>query len=293
LSAECRFYFCKNCFYSSQELEEFYFVQDESPNSFCSEECIEEFFRPLMDHFKDEDKKARVKFKLVNEPCLVLARDQKFLEQVFSSPDKTWIHQNDLGESYYILIKELEHKKHGKFWMLSVCFMYKQAPSFIFLSTATKDERLISEWKPARKKDHDSKVISKEIGIDQDTLQELELKKSHFLALILEQRGAADIPIEEYLYYDEFLAPTLEAPDEIFSENDKNGDVIYKYFRSFEKGGLTFYYVLICVNLGEISQGGDDAAHDTLFPLLSFPTKDPDLYQYFRSGQLLIGTLKN
>lgn len=259
-------------------------VEDGSPRVFCTEKCIEDFYRPLVQHYQKLEKDLRTDYKLPVEEFAEYAKKPEILERAFVKPDEIWCLKNDLGEAVYSFIARFED-----FSVIILCLVFDHRPSFIFLTTATADPRLIRDFQIGAKVRHIEPFYEKakeetgSLQIDQETISILESKKSTLLASLLDRRLPTDIPFEQFSIYEQFYRETLEKPDEIYKWRDHEGDELYSYIKVHDSGGISFYYVVICVGR-LIAQ---------LLPILSFPTLDPNLYNSYKKGTLVTGNLKN
>ena len=129
-------------------------------------------------------------------------------------------------------------------------------------------------------------MIVPEEQFSSEDIQFFESKKNIFLSLLLEKRLPSDIPFENFGDYDYCLKTTMELPDEVYQEKDIENDQIYKYIKSYEKDEVSFYYIVICA-FSNVRKS------PTLFPVLSFPTIDADLYNTLKSGEQISGGLKS
>ena len=203
--------------------------------------------------------------------------------------------------------------------------MFDGQPSFIILSTATKNERFIEEFRIGRREEMKSLLssqhsIDRELAeIDSATIEVLERKKSSSLAMLLENRSKEDIPFEKFYLYEQFCRPTLEGPDEVYNSTNEEGDDIYTYIKAHEKDGVSFYYFVIClcldseanwsasekiearmekeedVDAEEVLESATEAVMESeaLFPIISFPSLDGELYRTYKRGNLVSGNLKS
>jgi len=259
-------------------------VEDGSPRVFCKEKCIEEFYRPLVLHYKKIEMTLRNEYGLPQEEFVEYASRPEILERAFVKPDEIWCLKNDLGEAVYSFIARFDN-----FSVIILCLIFDLRPSFMFLTSATSDERLIRDFQIGTKIKNieifyeKAKEETSSLQIDHDTISILENKKSQLLAALLERRLSTDIAFEQFSMYEQFYQETLEKPDEIYKWNDLEGDELYSYIKAHDSGGISFYYVVICV--GKLAP--------QLLPILSFPTLDPGLYKSYKKGTLVSGKLKN
>ena len=259
-------------------------VEDGSPRVFCKEKCIEEFYSPLVHYYKQVERSIRNEYGLLQESCIGYASQPEYLEKAFTKPDEIWRLKNDLGEEVYSFMARMDG-----FSIIILCLVFDHRPSFVFLTTATADPRLIRDFQIGEKlkniEDFHEKAKNEtgSLEIDQDAISTLESKKSTLLAGLLERRLPTDIDFELFPVYQQFYRETLEKPDEIYRWTDNEGDELYSYIKVHDSKGISFYYIVICI--GKLAS--------QLLPVLSFPTLDPALYNAYKKGQLITGKLKN
>jgi len=90
-------------------------------------------------------------------------------------------------------------------------------------------------------------------------------------------RKSDDISESDYLNYRGHFEQTAHRPDEVWQESDGIGGVRYTHISKFKEKKKTFWFVLVCTHLNEKPS----------FVLMGFPTKDPNLMNYFRRGEEL------
>lgn len=79
----------------------------------------------------------------------------------------------------------------------------------------------------------------------------------------------------------------MDNPDEIFEEKDREGDKLFYYLKTFVDNRLgNFFYVVI-------SMKNKDANEEVLYPIISFPTNDYNLFNQYRHGDKKLGVIKN
>lgn len=291
-------YFCSECKKVFEKLEDLLYVENEGQNGFCSETCIENFYAPLVNHYEEAEKKWRASHNLLDEEILEVVGHPVFMDQLLRRPDEVYCYTNDGGEELYSFIVSIDDDNYGEFWLMCLCLIYDNQPSFIIAASATHEERMVENYRWGEKqKDaknfHSTSDTSegkkKQIEIDEQTMMEVEAKKSSYLASLIEDRSPADIPIESFGLYEGYFEPTMMGPDEIYSSLDDEGDTIYTYIKAHDREGVSFYYFIVCLRL----QKGFQENTDALVPILSFPSVDGDLYRTYKKGELISGSLKN
>lgn len=276
-----KLYFCNQCKKTVNSLDDLYFVEDNTARGFCSEECIENFYTNIISYFDGNNKSYRQVLNLANEQCLSVIKNPIYIEKCLENPSEVWIDKNDLNEEIYTYITLCDDPEFGQIWLISICLSYRNEASFVFLFTATSSYKLVQEFQRGEKK-----VIVPDKNFTSEDLQLFESKKNIFLSLLLEKRLASDIPFENFGDYDFCLKTTMELPDEVYQERDIENDQVYKYIKSYEKDEVSFYYIVICVLF-------NGQKSPTLFPVLSFPTIDAELYNTLKSGEQISGGLKS
>ena len=290
------FYFCNNCKKIVDDPENLYFVESVIPRGFCSEICIKEFYGPIVDYYEKCEDDLRKKYKCETENLSDFISDPSFLEKLFAEPDEIWRNQNSLGEEVFSFISKFDGEVDGVFYLASLCLVFENKPSFIFLVTATKEVTLLNEFRIGKELENLEEFLKNDGGesnpegqISSEVFETIESKKSAFLASLLEQRSSKDIPYEDFYCYDRFMEDTLEVPDEVYTERDRDGDDLFTYIKAHEKDGKSFYYFVICMNIGPSME----EAGDTILPILGFPSQDGETYNSYRKGRLISGNLKS
>ncbi len=290
-------YFCGQCKKLTLELDALLFVENEGQVGFCSEACIENFYTPWVEYFETLEKSWREANHLGDEEILEVVGHPVFMDQLLRRPSEVYRKIFEGGEHIYSFIVKINDQKYGEFHMMCLCLVYDNQPSFILTASATKEDKMIDNYRWGEKMKEpksfhsNSEEGSKKdtIEIDENILQEVESKKSSYLAHLLEERSPADIPVESFSLYEAYFEPTMMDPDEIFSRKDEEGDVIYTYIKAHDREGVSFYYFIVCLRI----EKGFEENKDALVPIISFPSVDGDIYRTYREGELISGNLKN
>lgn len=265
-----------------------------------------EFHAPYMESFEKEEFELRQIAGIGSEQELnELYQRHDIFQNALTNPKEVWFEKNPIGEEYHTHIYEFKHEGEKTYYII-VCSYFDEAPSFVFFKSLTRSKELAELYrKGGVKKDldpksqeasvkfeaepHDEEEKGPEVEIPQDVLEDLDLKKSEYLATLLEVRSDDDISFETFSDYDEYLPLTIEDPDEIYSKEDEAGDEVHTYIKSFQAHGIPFFYVVICMKV-DISQPKD---HEALLPVLSFPSKDQGLYKDYAVGERISSMVKN
>lgn len=290
-------YFCSHCKKPLHDIEDLLFVEEGSSRGFCGENCIENYYAPIVAWFEKSERELRSLMKIESEDCQTLVSDPSVMDKVLNKPDEIWRVQNELGEDTYTFIRTFNAEK--PFHVVVLCYLFERQPSFILLATCTRIPLLMEKFRRGDQVVNVDEFLSKgdlpsgavDLELEAEALTAIEAKKSSFLARLLQDRSPADIPFEKFSLYENFFTSTLEDPDEIYTYEDDDGDDLFTYIKAYDQGGVSFYYFIVCVEF-ERDQESDGETRRVI-PLIAFPTLDGDLYRIYKSGKLISGNLKN
>lgn len=280
-------YYCSECKTVVSTLDRLLFIEPETSKGFCSENCIEDFYSPLMAHFDGLEKSIRKKLGIGDEVIHSSLDDKALIETVFTDPSEVYQIQNELRESLYTYIRHFED-----FSAVVIATVYNEEASFVFFRTLTRSRNFLEEFRSADTENNlPPKAEPTESFSEEDFafMQELENKKSRLLADLLVKRKDDDIPFEDFPRYENCFQDCLENPDEVFESKDKEGDVFFVYIKSFMKDGENFFYVISCLKRKDTETPEDVS----VFPVLAFPSNDRELVREFRSGLKIAGHITN
>lgn len=284
-----QFYFCTECNKEIKAQEDILFIQEANPKGFCCEDCIDEHYLPMRRSFLNAELQFRHEHGLDDDVSLA---DRELLDaDILFMPDEIWMQENLIGEKFYIHIKHDEKKTN---FVLAILSYVNETPSYIYHKFYTQSFQLIEHFRhglelsalEANETDGAENFEIMQTQLDQEVLDELESKHSQLLAELLSFHDPADIALEEYPLYEKYLMECLDTPDEIFISIDETGDEIQTHIKSFKENDNQFFYITICWPID-----ADDIAQ--LVPILSFPSKDKNLYQQFAKGQRQSKIIKN
>jgi hypothetical protein len=284
MSSPLIFYVCNECKKMITESNELLFVEEHSSRGFCSEACIEDFYAPISKFVDYKILELRKKLDIEFENIQTLnSHDENYLvEECAKSADEIWAHTNELRDNIYTYIKfKADH------YLILICTRYNEEPSFILGLVQTKSKKLLEEFRTGQKIEISDSHSNTEIDEDLKFIEVLENKKSSMIAELLESRKDHDIAFESFSDYESFFSDTLENPDETYEAKDREGDKLISYLKTYLKNNETVYYIIIC--LKKINEKNNVE----VYPVLSFPTIDSDLYLQYRTGECLMSLLKN
>ncbi len=290
-----KIFFCHYCHDAIENASKVLLIEEENNRSFCSEECILHFYTPRNDYFEKLDLKMREELS-VSDPDWVFKykESEKHIKKTLEEPDEVWEQENDLGEVYMTHLKKFSVKEKP-FWFLIICFYFQDGPSFIFFQSVTTSIELLDFYRVDSDEELEVEMeqtedeIEASIDVPPEVLETVELKKSTFLAHLLESRSEEDIDYEKFPRYETNTVSTLEEPDEIFKYNDEEGDTLLTYVKSYQKDKQNFFYIVICMKVDM----RESANEEVLIPIVSFPSQDKDLYIKYAHGERISGNIKN
>ena len=277
-----KIYFCTHCRQQVPALTELFFIEEDSQKGFCGELCIEKYYIPVVDQLEKNDASIKKIDKCHSGEFDHLNNNNEIVEQVFSDPDEVYFQKNEVGETLYFFHKKFPEGHTG----VSICHMYNQEPSFIYLCSVTDSESVVDYYRTGSK----AKINKNQQTLDlkKDDLEYIEQKKSLFLSIVLQRRSDNDIAFEDFPYYQNYLPKTMNDPDEIYELKDSDGDKYYSYIKTFEKDGSSFYYISLC-----IKGFSNNNESNEIYPVIAVPSKSVQFYKAFKSDQVISRSMKN
>lgn len=285
-------YYCTECKRVVDDVDSLLFVEENTTKSFCSEECIENFFRPLTKHYQSLEKSLRQKYGIEIEAIETNKDDEILMEMASKSAHEIWICPNQLGEEVYSFIYH-----HRDFSIVILCTVFNYSPSYVYLFTKTKHKDFLEHFRIGTMIEnpqhflHDSKKEDEKA--QQEFITLLEAKKSSFLAMLLEMQNPNDIQIDQFHMYEKYFEGTLNFPDEVYLTEDKEHDEVLVYIKSHEVQHHSFFYYAICLRMPRHENNENEEGVYSMFPILAFPSVDPEINRFFRQGTLVAGHLRS
>ncbi len=306
-SQEC----CAHCVKALAPGERALFVEEEVGRSFCSEDCISQYFAPEAERLESEYQKRWVEGDITSEGREELAH---LRWSTLQDPDEVWREKTLSGDYRYTLIAGFE----DEVWCVCLSLFLKGEPSFLFLNVVTRNQALVEHYRRGEriswvKRDSkerssaqnpefsleqqalDGTVIP---GIDADLMESAGFTTAPADGLALDgwsteeslraavggERRDDDIPPSEFGVYQGCLEETLQDPSELWALEAISDDEevrLYHFIRQYpESEGQGFWYVIVA---REVT--GSETEEDHLEVLDAFPTRDSDLVGRFRQGR--------
>lgn len=280
-------FFCENCRVGINSISNLYYVEENSDRGFCSEECIKEFYRPIMRLCESEEHSFRdyLNFE-AEDDYLHYFSNQELLDQAIHNPHELWELFSETEQRFMTHI--LKFKDQNEIlWIILVCSHIESEAAFVFYRTITKHESLVNKYRRDRKI-----VIEKEqiennaLEISPHFLEMVEGKKSMLLAELLGVKHESDIDFERYVEFEKFIAQTISEPDEIYVREDEEEDEIYTYIKSFKENELTFFYIVLGYKY-------EAEGKTQMIPALGFPSVKQEVYTQYAQGESVKDKIKN
>lgn len=212
-------------------------------------------------------------------------------------PDEVWIDETETGERHFTFIA---HYRNGddRMTFVVITLAIEATPSFVFLSFATRDENLVTEYRrgvdlrigdPTQEAVEPQPVMepASAATMEQAPKEDNPSEHEHDTdpeRLYAELRQPGDIAREDFAKYEQFVEAAIDEPDEIWRFIDETGNEWLTFIARFtgeqlEESSDDFSLVVVC-------EPGYDAENrkNTLDLVFAFPTIDPGLVQHFRKG---------
>ncbi|MBL7715716.1 MAG: hypothetical protein JNL01_09635 [Bdellovibrionales bacterium] len=283
---------CVHCNKKLSKTDQAYFVEEEIGRVFCSEDCIGEYFSPEVERLEKEY------FRRLATGDLTGDEKEKYSHLrwiTLEEPDEIWREKTLTGDHRYTLISEFSPSSKPV-WSVCICLFLRGEPSFLYLAFTTKNEAMLGQYRrgermvrnktPGAQTSEISNQTFADTGIDPevfnqpyDGLAEPWTEDETRRAKASGGRRKDDIPSERFEEYQSSLEPTLESPDEVWTQ-DKSPK-IYQFIKKFEeKGAAPYWYVIVA------KETEDD---EEIELLEAFPTRDSNLVETFRRGSQEVG----
>lgn len=294
---------CHNCGEDLKKEDKALFVEEEVGRVFCSEPCIADYFTPEIERLEKEYFRHLSKSDLSAEDREALAHLRWITLQ---EPDESWREKTLQGDHRYTLISEFNPGNEGqkRIWCVCICLFLRNEPSFLYLAFVTRNAGMVDayrrgepfEWHrtpgsatgASAAEGHaasGSDVRTEEGGEARvDGLAESWSEEETQRAEILSKRKSSDIPQSEFNLYQGCLEETLEAPNEVWSQESGAGlerSKVYHFIRFYPDEGAGVWYVVVAK---EPTAGSEAAESDQIELVDAFPTKDSDLVDSLRRG---------
>ncbi len=307
---------CSHCGRNLAAGDRALFVEEEIGRTFCTEECIGEFFAPDVERLDAE-------YHRLLSVSDLSAQEREELAHLrwptLREPDEVWREKTLTGDQRYALIAEFEPA--GKpVWCVCLSLFLRGEPSFLFLSIITRNAALVDRYRrgermswikrtaaeresllnasptPEQQALDGTVIPADEMGLvdsvmPTDGLADGWTTDEAVRAALGAERRSDDIPAEEYSTYQTCLEETLQTPDEIWSlvaeqtgipGNSEGAVRLFHFIRAYPESDPGFWYLIVAKEMS-------DEEEDHLEVLEAFPTRDPELVERYRQGSQELG----
>ncbi len=306
---------CAHCGKSLTSGDRALFVEEERGRTFCTEDCIGEYFSPEVERLEAEYHAQLSASDLQADEREELAH---LRWSTLREPDEVWREKTLSGDYRYTLIAEFQPADRPV-WCVCLSLFLRGEPSFMFLSIITRNAALVDRYRRGErmswiKRSTEDKVsaahprpTAEQLALDGTVIpaDQLEVLSSEaptdgladgwttdeaVRAALGAGRRADDIPNEEFGSYQSCMEETLEAPDEVWSlvaeqsvapsTGEDTSVRMFHFIRHYESGEVPFWYLIVAKELPD---------EDHLEVLEAFPTRDIELVERYRQGSQEIG----
>jgi hypothetical protein len=237
---------CRSCQKALKNLPRVYFVEENPQKIFCSEQCIQTHYAPLMGQMVEEYQKLA---KL--SPQRSRSPSKHEVQRLLDLPDEHWMFLLPQGPEIHVWIAN-QTEARTPTWLLALTLCIKGAPSYLLVSFATTDAVLLEKYKRGEK----------------------QMDPIHMIG---------EIRAHEFEQYDQYFDRTLHQPDEVWSMEEDEGRAVfqgvmrYHFLRFYpsEKEDVPFWYYVVAI---------ETEKDDELEVLEARPTRDMRLIEALRIG---------
>lgn len=284
---------CHDCGAGLKPDDSVFFVEEVVGRVFCSEECINEYFKPDVEALDADYQDHRPDDDLDNQESDELG---SFRWPNLQNPDEVWMQKTVAGDHRFCFISQYE-LNGKKVWSVCVCLILGGEPSFLFLAFVTKYRELADHFGRGERvelpmiveepeaAEGDDFLASSASEIDEKQFDRLSESWSDFeihLAEARQMRKPTDIPESDFEEYEPCFEKVLEDPDEVWmimDDDDLEKSAIFHFIKRFSSYKPAVYYIVV-------AQEGD--SEDELEVIDTFPTNDHALVEHYRKGTLEI-----
>ena len=269
-------YFCQSCRKELELDDQVYFVEENTGNYFCSEECIQDFYGPMARYYYQEHLKIR-------DPHDVSADDfeqyEKYASICVENPTEVWVDDGDSGEKYYYFFSEFSDEG-GEFTYIVMTFCLEEEPTFVLMAFPTRDVNLVQVYRRGKREELDQVEFEMRTPVEQGLNPDILSSGADERGIVIKEemlrnRRKSDIKQNEFKEHSYLLDETIENPDEAWEVDSDGDDMLLTLITQHDN---SLHYVVICA----LDSG--DEAHMTWRVLYHFPTDDPALVQRYRRG---------
>ncbi len=267
---------CFNC-KKVIEKDEAIIIDEEKDLFFCSEDCLYQHFAKPIENLEKEYLALREEKDIPREE---FPKYEELLGNLLEGPDEIWEDTETITDlNLHIYMGEFQVEEQSIYYA-AILRETEGNPSFVFLHFPTTDIKLLEQYRRGKLIYNRSQSEIEVDASDEDALAEGdELARGHFEAM-LKLRNKKDIPEPEFGEYLEYRQDSIEDSDEMWRHSDMEGNTFVHFLKEFESEGEARAFTYIVVTIEDVVSGSH-------FILFSFPTKDNQLADRYRQGEML------
>lgn len=249
-------------------------IDEKNKLIFKSEEEVLKHFDKHIQKFENEFLALRPKNDFSDEEA---AKLEIHLDLTLESPDEVWMDESIKGIPLNIFIKKIESPDE-EFHYIALAYVTEGIPTFVFLHFPTKNAKLVDKYRRGEP-NMDRYANEVENGcVEGDALSEGDDLAVGLFKAMMVLRQDDDIPSSEFRDFAELREAAIEEPDEIWRNNDLDGNTLVNFIKDYSATTEGLYYVVITL---------EDTSSNSHALLFSFPTQDESLVERYRHGENL------
>ena len=282
---------CSHCEKKLQTDDKALYVEEEVGRTFCTEECIAQYFAPEIERLEKEY------FKYLPKEDLTSEEREKHADlrwATIQEPQEMWREKTLAGDFRYTLISE--YKIRAKtLWSVCICLLLRGEPSFLYLAFVTRKEEFVDHYRKGERVQRvkvgtalENPNATQQEGFDStaagakspltDGLASPWTEDELLRAERIQTRRKDDIPTDRYSDYESCVEQTLEKPDEVWSWLSRGREAIryFHFIKKYNEADPEHWYVIVARETDQ---------EDQLEIMDLFPTRDSDLVSRYRKGE--------
>ncbi len=249
-------------------------IDEKNKLIFKSEEDVLKHFDKHIQKFENEFLALRPKSDFTDEQA---AKLETHLDATLDSPDEVWVDDTSKNLPLHIFIKKIESPDE-EFYYIALTYVAGDVPTFVFLHFPTKSTQVVDKYRRGEP-NMDRYANEVENGcIEGDALTEGDDLAIGLFKAMMVLRQDDDIPSDEFREYGDLRENAIEEPDEIWRNNDLEGNTLVNFIKDFSANGEGLFYVVVTL---------EDSSSNSHALLFSFPTEDESLVERYRHGENL------
>lgn len=207
---------------------------------------------------------------------------EKYLNLTIDNPQEIWNDKNSIeGFNLYIYISSFEQKDNSILYYIVIAHIFKEVPTFIYLHFPTNDKKIVDNYRRGEWI-FNKKFSDIEFGmLEGDALSDGDEMAMGLFQAMLKLRSEKDLSYEKFNQYGKLREETIENADEIWKNNDLDGNIFVNFIKEFHDEGpdnKSVFYVVVTQ---------EETSSNVHLLLFSFPTADITLLERYRYGENL------